>query len=98
MKFEKPGPNKKSNKRKTKQETEWFVFIVHHGCMVCGQTPEIHHIRIYGEQRDHLKSIPLCPEHHRGNDGIHGLGKKEWRKRYGHELEMLKKLQEIFCT
>jgi hypothetical protein len=24
----------------------------------------------------------LCPEHHRGNTGIHGMGRKSWEKKY----------------
>ena len=53
------------------------------GCILCrhldyGRTPpELHHPRdaAGGAQRasDWLV-IPLCPEHHRGNSGLHGLG------------------------
>lgn len=27
--------------------------------------------------------IPLCPEHHRGRTGIHGLGTKGFPRHYG---------------
>ena len=61
------------------------------GCILCrhldyGQTPaELHHPRdaAGGAQRasDWLV-IPLCPEHHRGNSGLHGLGTKGFYTRY----------------
>ena len=59
------------------------------GCLLCrylnlGETPaEIHHIRRYGGKRNLAPVIGLCPEHHRGNTGVHGLGRKGFEKRYG---------------
>ena len=59
------------------------------GCILCRHlgyldTPaEIHHIRRLGNVRNDSPVIPLCPEHHRGNSGVHGLGKKGFAKRYG---------------
>ena len=86
----KPGKQKKKTK-KTKEESDHLNHLAHHGCVVCGcYGVEIHHIRINGDKRDHRKSIPLCFDHHRGKEGIHTLGKKEWRIRYGHESEYLK--------
>jgi hypothetical protein len=29
--------------------------------------------------------IPLCPEHHRGSTGLHGLGTKGFEKEYGYD-------------
>lgn len=67
------------------------------GCVVCrnagfGATPaEVHHLREGqgGAQRasDYL-TIPLCPEHHRGGDSIHGA-RKAFQARYGSELDLL---------
>ena len=57
------------------------------GCILCTHlgyfnTPaEIHHIRRAGK-RSTAPVIPLCPEHHRGNTGIHGLGRKAFERRY----------------
>lgn len=61
------------------------------GCVLCrhldyGRSPaELHHPRdaAGGAQRasDWLV-IPLCPEHHRGNSGLHGLGTKGFYTRY----------------
>jgi hypothetical protein len=34
--------------------------------------------------------IPLCPEHHRGKTGLHGLGTKGFVKHYGYsEVDLL---------
>jgi hypothetical protein len=58
------------------------------GCILCRQfgfkdTPaEIHHIRRFGGLRENAEVIPLCPEHHRGNTGVHGLGAKGFERRY----------------
>lgn len=65
------------------------------GCILChylghaGTPCEIHHIRRFGGRRDTAPVIGLCPEHHRGNTGVHGLGHKGFEKHYGiseHEL------------
>ena len=72
------------------------------GCILCrhlgyGETPaEIHHIRSFGGKRDLAPVIPLCPEHHRGNTGVHGLGKKEFARHYGlSEMDLLNKTTEV---
>lgn len=33
-------------------------------------------------KRDRSPVIGLCPEHHRGNTGVHGLGRKSFAVRY----------------
>lgn len=59
------------------------------GCILCRHlghldTPaEVHHIRRLGNVRSDSPVIPLCPTHHRGNIGVHGLGKKGFAKHYG---------------
>lgn len=72
------------------------------GCILCrhlgyGETPaELHHIRKYGSKRDNAPVIPLCPEHHRGNTGVHGLGKKGFERYYGlSEYDLLDKTKEV---
>jgi hypothetical protein len=35
--------------------------------------------------------IPLCPEHHRGATGVHGLGTKGFPKHWGYTEEDLLK-------
>ena len=62
------------------------------GCAMCHHihephTPgpvELHHIRSGGWGRgDYTTLIPLCPDHHRGNIGIHGMGTKAFERTYG---------------
>lgn len=65
-------------------------------CLVCGRQPvEIHHVRRYGETRKHKKVVPLCPEHHRGTEGLHALGKKEWERRYMTQDAMLERVEQL---
>ena len=69
------------------------------GCILClhlqlGKTPaEIHHIREGqgGAQRaSDFLAVPLCPEHHRGASGFHGLGMRAFERTYRvSELDML---------
>ena len=76
----------------TKAEKEHLSKVAALGCMVCrrmgyeGTPAEIHHPRRgtgMGQRASHYDAIPLCPEHHRGNTGIHGLGTKGFPKRWG---------------
>jgi hypothetical protein len=70
------------------------------GCAVCrrmgypGTPAEIHHKRAgmgLGRRASHFEVIPLCPEHHRGSTGLHGLGTKGFEKHYGYdEADLLK--------
>jgi len=70
-----------------KSEKERYGKIARLGCILCwhlgneGTPAELHHIR-RGGRRDNAPVIPLCPEHHRGNTGIHGLGRKGFEKKY----------------
>ncbi|MCK5601543.1 hypothetical protein KAR91_06740 [Candidatus Pacearchaeota archaeon] len=88
-------PGKKSKKSKTKAEIDHLEKVGCHPCMVCEKWPvQVHHIRESGEPRNHFKTIPLCYLHHQGSSGLHFLGKDEFRKRFGHELDMLEKLNK----
>jgi hypothetical protein len=88
-------PGKKIKHGKTKEEKDHLNWVASLPCSVCGYAPcEVHHIRVMNEKRDHKKTIPLCYTHHMGPDGIHTLGKKAWREKYGHELDMLYNLQK----
>jgi len=62
------------------------------GCSVCrrmgypGTPAELHHPRSgvgAGRRSSNWDVIPLCPEHHRGNTGVHGLGTKGFPKYWG---------------
>lgn len=68
------------------------------GCIVCElagfkDTPsEVHHVRArHGWGRSsHLATIPLCPIHHRGNHGVHSMGRDQFEEMHGKsELELL---------
>jgi hypothetical protein len=62
-------------------------------CYVCGRTDqvEVHHC-IHGTANRKLSTkyhllVGLCPDHHRGTNGVHG--------KYGHELDQeLKRLAQ----
>ena len=81
-------------------EKRHYDQVANLGCILCyhlgwGETPcEIHHIRRHGGRRDLAPVIGLCPEHHRGNTGVHGLGNKGFEKRYGITQEFLRELTE----
>lgn len=73
------------------------------GCVVCrnlgyGPTPsEIHHLigvkyKGLSQRASHQTTIPLCPEHHRGNHGIHHMGRKAWEAIYGEQGELLEQV------
>lgn len=86
----------------TKNEKEHYGRIARLGCILCihmgyrGTPCEIHHIRRFGGKRANAPVIGLCPEHHRGNTGVHGLGAKGFEKyhKIGQEelLEMTERL------
>lgn len=83
----------------TKAEKEHYAKVANIGCSLCrylgyGESPpELHHIRRAGK-RSNAPVIPLCPEHHRGNTGIHGLGRKAFEREYKVTEEQLLELTE----
>lgn len=76
-----------------KRQRELDDAVASLGCIICGQTAEIHHC--YGLQypakRDPRPRIPLCPRHHRlGGRGvaIHA-GKKSFESNFGEQETLL---------
>ena len=71
----------------TKAEKQHYAKVANLGCSLCrylgyGESPpELHHIR-RASKRSNAPVIPLCPEHHRGNTGIHGMGRKAFEREY----------------
>lgn len=75
------------------------------GCILCrqlgyGPTPAtVHHIRTgigMGKRASDFDTIPLCPEHHQGMTGIHGMGRKAWERHHGiTELQLLQETKEM---
>lgn len=69
------------------------------GCILCnhlglGASPaEVHHPRTgagMGRRASHTDGIPLCPEHHRGQTGLHGMGRRAFEREYSiTEAELL---------
>lgn len=83
----------------TAAEKRYMGAVASLGCILCrhlglGETPaEVHHLREGqgGAQRaSNFLTIPLCPEHHRGASGLHGLGTRGFYTRYRlTELDLL---------
>lgn len=84
----------------TKEEKRWLNDLAEIGCILCahlgtpGTPAEIHHPRSgvgMGKKAKHFDAIPLCPEHHRGSTGVHGLGTKGFPTHYGISEEELQR-------
>ena len=80
----------------TKDEKKRLNKIAELGCILCseilgieGSEAELHHVRRFGAKRSTSPILPLCPEHHRGNSGIHGLGAKGFINKYSVSFESL---------
>jgi hypothetical protein len=76
----------------TKAEQAHKSRVAELGCAVCrrlglGETPaELHHVREgqgMSQRASDFLVIPMCPEHHRGASGLHGLGTRGFERRYG---------------
>jgi hypothetical protein len=69
------------------------------GCIICwrlgyGKSPaEVHHLKEEcgaSQRQSDFLTVPLCPEHHRGGTGLHGLGRKAFERTYRlSELDLL---------
>lgn len=81
-----------------KSQREYYDKVASLGCVLCyhigyrGTSAELHHVRRHGAPRETAPVIPLCPEHHRGNSGVHGMGKKGFAKQYGVDEDDLVRL------
>lgn len=84
----------------TKAEKKYMNSVAELGCLVCkrmgypGTPAELHHPRAgtgAGRRASNWDVIPLCPEHHRGNTGVHGLGTKGFVKHWGFDEQDLLK-------
>jgi len=83
---------------KTKAERQYMGRVADLGCAVCrrmgypGTPAELHHKRAgqgLSNRASHSKVIPLCPEHHRGATGVHGLGTRGFAKHWGYDEDAL---------
>ena len=72
----------------------WMEKVASLDCIICGARPvELHHIREgqgAAQRAPDVLCLPLCPDCHRGNNGVHGLGRKGFYARYKRdELDLL---------
>lgn len=77
------------------------------GCILCrklgyGETPAcLHHVREgqgMSQRASDMLVIGLCPEHHQGATGLHGLGTREFERRYKTtELDLLADALELIA-
>lgn len=50
---------------------------------------ELHHVGA-ADERDDANQVPICVEHHKGPQGVHGLHRREFAMRYRlSDLQML---------
>ena len=75
----------------SKQLKRYLNEVADLGCVLClhlgyGPTPaQLHHPRNAaggGERASDWLVVPLCPEHHTGKSGLHGLGGSGFYTRY----------------
>ena len=89
-----------------KQEKLYLSKVADIGCIICfnngyPQSPcEIHHVRGIGlglgVRNNHYNVIGLCPAHHRGNEGYHGMGRKAFERKYNiTEQQLLEQVKEM---
>jgi hypothetical protein len=90
----------------TKAEKKYLSKVANLGCIICyrlgyaGTPSEIHHVRGLGlgmgVRSSHYDTLPLCPEHHRGNTGYHGMGRKAFERQYEvTEQQLLEQVKEM---
>ncbi len=94
-----------AKKPATRSERDYMGRAAELGCALCrhlgyGATPaEIHHPRHgtgMGKRAAHTDGIPLCFPHHRGNEGIHGMGRKAFERHYGvTETELVEQTRRL---
>lgn len=79
----------------TKAERAHMTKVADMPCVVCFCRPvEVHHaLKGGGGRKDNMKVLPLCFNHHRGAEGIHTLGRKKWWSLFGHERDLLARVQ-----
>lgn len=72
-------------------EKHYMSSVASLGCILCrhlgheGTPAELHHVREgqgMSQRASNFLVVPLCPEHHRGASGLHGLGTRGFQTRY----------------
>ena len=71
----------------SKKSADHMEKVASIGCILCHELgfgyagATVHHVFDSAARSDFL-TIPLCPEHHLGATGFHGLGEREFNRRY----------------
>lgn len=76
---------------------QYMGLVADQGCYICGQPAEIHHNtknRAYSKKTSDFNIIPLCPNHHRGQEGIHHIGVKRWEAIHGDQKDIVEKVRK----
>lgn len=82
----------------SKNDPSTLAKIANLGCCVCrkigypGTPAELHIFSIKQAMNSTKRErvvLPICPPHHRGETGIHGLGKRKFEKSYGFTIAEL---------
>lgn len=83
-----PKPKRKP-KRPTRELDPKYVWWIHsYPCLVCKKFPvHAHHVKSRGAGGSDRTCVPLCLDHHTGNNGIHVLGNIHFQKQYQIDLE-----------
>jgi hypothetical protein len=86
----------------TKAERNHMDRVAQLPCAVCGAQPvSVHHLRTgigMGRRATAFQTMPLCPEHHQGATGIHGMGRKAWERFIGKtEIQILEETIEALA-
>lgn len=79
-------------------DAQYMDYAARVGCLIClrlghrGTPAHLHHPRTgvgAGRRAPDRDVIPLCPAHHTGLVGVHGMGRKAFERHYGVSEEAL---------
>ena len=89
----------------TRAESKRLGRVAELGCAICrrigfpGTPAEIHHRRTgtgMGRRASNADVAPLCAFHHRGAEGLHGLGRRAFEALHGvTELELIEETKRL---
>jgi len=89
------------NSNPTAKQKRWHQWLRDSGCAICHNPTAIHHIAGSKMKLKGVKKpgewfcVPLCYNHHQGDDGIHA-NKRAFEKKHGTEKELFKCMVEIY--
>jgi hypothetical protein len=90
---------RRREKRAEKKDKAYLAWLAQFPCVVCGEKGELHHEppRSHAGVWHDRKTVPLCPEHHRGATGRHALGYAGFCARWGVDLrERIEHYQRLY--